>query len=193
MMLYSFLLYFIVRLAVGAAITVLAVTARDTMVNADAESIALPPKVYRRSEVEKHRSPTTGVWVTYKDGVYDVTEFLSSHPGGVDKLMMAAGGDLFTQWKHPAYQQHFGSPLVAELLEEMKIGTLHPDDVLKDTLIDGVELQYPTNKIYDCIVVGAGLSGLRCANLLTTQHGVKKNDVLVLEAQDYVGGRVRQV
>lgn len=31
--------------------------------------------------------------MTYKNGVYDLTEFVASHPGG-DKIMLAAGGSL---------------------------------------------------------------------------------------------------
>ncbi|MFI7584968.1 NAD(P)/FAD-dependent oxidoreductase [Kocuria sp. M1N1S27] len=40
---------------------------------------------------------------------------------------------------------------------------------------------------HDVVVVGAGLAGLQCARLLE-QHGL---DVLVLEASDEVGGRIR--
>ena len=40
---------------------------------------------------------------------------------------------------------------------------------------------------HDVVVVGAGLAGLQCARLLE-QHGL---DVVVLEASDGVGGRVR--
>jgi len=34
------------------------------------------------------------VLVTYKDGVFDLTDFAKSHPGGSDKIMMAVGGDI---------------------------------------------------------------------------------------------------
>jgi len=47
-------------------------------------------------------------------------------------------------------------------------------------------------KIYDCIVVGAGVSGLRVAKDLTTKYGVNAENVLMLEAMDYVGGRILQ-
>jgi len=29
--------------------------------------------------------------VTYKDGVYDITDFVDGHPGGSARIMMAAG------------------------------------------------------------------------------------------------------
>jgi hypothetical protein len=42
--------------------------------------------------------------VTYKDGVYDVTRFLELHPGGAQRLMLAAGGAIDPFWA--MYQQH---------------------------------------------------------------------------------------
>jgi monoamine oxidase len=43
--------------------------------------------------------------------------------------------------------------------------------------------------IYDCIIVGGGLSGL-CAALELKDQGVPSQSILVLEAQDRVGGRI---
>ncbi|KAM9976021.1 hypothetical protein ACTFIR_009862 [Dictyostelium discoideum] len=45
------------------------------------------------------------------------------------------------------------------------------------------------NIIFDCIVIGAGLSGLKTANLLKNQN----INVLVLEAKDKVGGRTDSI
>lgn len=39
------------------------------------------------------------VWVTFKDGVYDLTKFAKEHPGGADKLMMAMGGPIEPWWE----------------------------------------------------------------------------------------------
>ena len=47
-------------------------------------------------------------------------------------------------------------------------------------------------RIYDCVIVGAGLSGLSTAGRLVNDHSVSRRDILVLEAQSYVGGRVKQ-
>ena len=46
--------------------------------SADSEK---PLPVYRRQEVAKHTNAKSGIWVTFKDGVYDVTEFVANHPG----------------------------------------------------------------------------------------------------------------
>jgi sulfite oxidase len=53
---------------------------------------------YRRSDVQKAARQDKKVWVTFKDGVYDLTEFAKNHPGGSDKLMMAMGGPIEPFW-----------------------------------------------------------------------------------------------
>jgi sulfite oxidase len=47
--------------------------------------------VWRLSQVAKHKTKQDGIWVTYKDGVYDITDFVEGHPGGSARIMMAAG------------------------------------------------------------------------------------------------------
>jgi hypothetical protein len=60
-------------------------------------------RVIPRKEIEKHKTPETGIWVTYADGVYDVTKFVQAHPGG-DKILLAAGGPVEPFWA--MYAQH---------------------------------------------------------------------------------------
>lgn len=152
-------------------------------------------KIFKRKEVEKHRSLEDGVWVTYRGGVYDITNYLKSHPGGNEKLMMAAGEDLELFWKLIPFQQHYQSPMVFQLLEEMKIGSLDSEDVVDVTENDWEERvrKYPVDDFYDCIIIGAGMSGLQAAHTLIRKQGIDAKKVLVLEAHDYIGGRVRQI
>lgn len=74
---------------------------------------------FTREEISKHRTLESGVWVTYKDGVYDITEFLPQHPGGEEKLMLAAGSAIDPYWQ--VFAQH-NSDQVWEMLEEYRIG-----------------------------------------------------------------------
>jgi sulfite oxidase len=69
--------------------------------------------------------------VAYKEGVYDITEFVEGHPGGSDKIMQAAGGRVDPFWR--LYQQHESQAFVLELLESYRVGNLHPDDRLPET------------------------------------------------------------
>ena len=84
--------------------------------------------LYARSDVAAHADRSTGVWVSYKDGVYDVSAFLDSHPGGAARLLLAAGGPIDPFWA--MYAQH-QTEAVAALLEQYRIGSLDPADVAK--------------------------------------------------------------
>ena len=59
---------------------------------------------FTMDEVAKHKTVETRIWVTHNDLVYDVTDFVSSHPGGLSKIMLAAGGSVDPFWN--LYQQH---------------------------------------------------------------------------------------
>jgi len=37
---------------------------------------------YTKADVAKHAAVGDRVWITYKDGVYDITDFIEAHPGG---------------------------------------------------------------------------------------------------------------
>lgn len=83
--------------------------------------------IFRASEVAKHTTKETGIWVIFEDGVYDITKFIQNHPGGADKIMLAAGKSVEPFWR--IYRQHYNSKLPLEMLASMRVGTLHPDDV----------------------------------------------------------------
>lgn len=72
----------------------------------------------------KKNDTSSSIYVTYRDGVYDISSFVASHPGG-DLILMAAGGPLEAYWK--LYPQH-ASEFVLDLLEELRVGNLEPDD-----------------------------------------------------------------
>ena len=76
---------------------------------------------YTSSEVAQHNSKEKRIWVTYKDGVYDVTDFVQVHPGGGARLMLAAGAAIDPFWA--MYAQHKTAE-VRSLLEGYRIGRL---------------------------------------------------------------------
>ncbi|CDQ56619.1 unnamed protein product [Oncorhynchus mykiss] len=98
--------------------------AATTIVQPIAPASSLP--IYTQDEVTKHRSVEEGVWVTYKGSVYDITEFVSMHPGG-DKILLAAGGALEPFWA--LYAVH-SQDHVLEILSEYKVGELSAEDRL---------------------------------------------------------------
>lgn len=95
--------------------------------------------VYRRVEIQRVAREEKKVWVTYGEGVYDLTSFAKSHPGGSDKLLMATGGPIEPFWEmYPFHKKEN----VISLLKEYQIGRLHPDDVIDPkNLPDFSELQ----------------------------------------------------
>ncbi|KAI6173931.1 Sulfite oxidase, mitochondrial [Aphelenchoides besseyi] len=82
---------------------------------------------YKIEEIRKHDKSADRVWVTFKEGVYDVTEFVGSHPGG-DKILLAAGGSVEPFWS--IYAQHKTAE-VMRILEELRIGNVDPEDFKK--------------------------------------------------------------
>lgn len=75
---------------------------------------------YEMDEVSKHTNLSSKVWVTYKQGVYDVTNFIEQHPGG-DQILMAAGNSVEPFWALYAIHEN---PHVYNILETYRIGNL---------------------------------------------------------------------
>ena len=93
-------------------------------------------KSYTYKEIEQHKTKDNGIWITYKNSVYDITNFVDNHPGGKDKIMLAAGKGVEPYWN--LYKQHLNNNYINnEILEPMKIGEIkdyNPDKYLN--LID---------------------------------------------------------
>lgn len=97
----------------------------DTKVGSSAGEFDARFKSYTLEEVAKHDNKNVGIWVTYKQGVYDITDFVDEHPGGSSKIIMAAGGSVEPFWlifsnhkKHDIY----------DLLESMRVGNISKED-----------------------------------------------------------------
>ena len=57
--------------------------------------------------------------VTYKNGVYNITDFVESHPGG-DKILLAAGSSL------EPYFELFGIHKTKEVMEIVEVIVTYP-------------------------------------------------------------------
>lgn len=97
---------------------------------------AYPPKMtpeekknlplFSLEEVQKHKAPEDGIWVTYNGFVYDVTPFVMHHPGGKELLLTAGGLDLEHFFEH--YKVHTKTDKAISYLDGMKIGRLTAAD-----------------------------------------------------------------
>ncbi|PHJ24997.1 sulfite oxidase [Cystoisospora suis] len=89
---------------------------------------------YTSSDLRGHgaANPREGrLWVAYRRGVYDVTDFVNIHPGGRDRLLLAVGKELDGFWR--VYGQHNLSS-VHELLEIMRIGNYEREEEEKEVV-----------------------------------------------------------
>ena len=76
-----------------------------------------------QKELLKYNNKERGIWISYKDSIYDITNFVENHPGGIDKIMLAAGKPLEPYWNQ--YRQHIEKKyVIEEILLPMKIGKL---------------------------------------------------------------------
>jgi sulfite oxidase len=79
---------------------------------------------YTREEIAKKNNKADRIWVTFKYGVYDVTDFVAEHPGG-DKILLAAGNAVDSYWLLYAVHK---SKHVLDILEKMRIGNIAKKD-----------------------------------------------------------------
>ena len=84
---------------------------------------------FTKQQVAEHCTKDTRIWVTYKGGVYDITDFAEAHPGG-SKILLAAGKSIDPFWAmyaaHDTEETH-------SLLEELRIGNL---EITKEMVSD---------------------------------------------------------
>ncbi|KAI8900813.1 Oxidoreductase, molybdopterin-binding domain-containing protein [Globomyces pollinis-pini] len=119
---------------------------RKVMDVVNKKTVTKPPNVpvrpiYKRGEVVKHTSKETGIWVTYQDGVYDITEFVDVHPGG-ERILLAAGQAIDPFW---AMFSIHGTAETKELLETYRIGDLIPrehDETAQEEKNHGLDLLF---------------------------------------------------
>ncbi|CAK9795358.1 Sulfite oxidase, mitochondrial [Anthophora plagiata] len=88
-------------------------------------------KTYNMEEIGKHDSKKNRVWVTFKQGVYDITDFIDMHPGGFSKIIMAAGSSVEPFWT--IFANH-NTPEIYELLESMRIGNISNEDAINNSI-----------------------------------------------------------
>ncbi|KAI5741315.1 hypothetical protein M8J76_012407 [Diaphorina citri] len=79
---------------------------------------------YSLSDIQNHKDLKSSIWVVFRQGVYDITEFVQMHPGG-EIIMKAAGGSIEPFWA--MYGVHLQDE-VFELLESYRIGNISQED-----------------------------------------------------------------
>eukprot|EP00518_Triparma_eleuthera_P021213 CAMPEP_0197545494 /NCGR_PEP_ID=MMETSP1320-20131121/513_1 /TAXON_ID=91990 /ORGANISM="Bolidomonas sp., Strain RCC2347" /LENGTH=476 /DNA_ID=CAMNT_0043105009 /DNA_START=136 /DNA_END=1563 /DNA_ORIENTATION=- len=99
---------------------------------------------YTREEVsENDGSEGKPFWVIYKQSVYDLTTFRSSHPGG-SFIDQAGGTDVEVFWR-ARWPQHFESSRMKKVLDETRVGAVlevEDEEEVADEDEDDEEAEY---------------------------------------------------
>lgn len=97
-------------------------------VNSNGSGIKVP--MYTLTDVAEHNKPADA-WIAYKGKVYDVSEFVDSHPGGREILEEHLGQDVTNVFEDPKIHEHSDAALT--LLKDYLIGKLaHVTTVAKE-------------------------------------------------------------
>lgn len=78
---------------------------------------------YNIETVRNHNKPTD-IWTIYRGNIYDISHFVSKHPGGKSTIIMAAGKDIEKVWKENGYEFHINNRYVISQLTKNKVGKL---------------------------------------------------------------------
>ena len=78
---------------------------------------------YNIETVKKHNKPND-IWTIYRGNIYDISHFVSKHPGGKSTIIMAAGKDVEKVWEENGYEFHIENRNVISQLTKNKVGKL---------------------------------------------------------------------
>lgn len=82
------------------------------------------------SELIQHNNPEQGYWVIINDAIYDLTDFVDEHPGGVDIICNNAGRDASFEFKRV---NHDKNSEVLSILSLFEIGRLAKPELHKES------------------------------------------------------------
>jgi 4-hydroxysphinganine ceramide fatty acyl 2-hydroxylase len=99
-------------------------------------------RIYTANDVAAHTNPGS-CWVSRADKVYDVSAFLSDHPGGEDLILAHAGKDIEEVMKDRLEHEH--SESAYSMLDEYVIGRLGT----KESIVRDGSWQSPSPLLYN--------------------------------------------
>ncbi|CAH7690004.1 hypothetical protein BY996DRAFT_4589136 [Phakopsora pachyrhizi] len=89
-------------------------------------------RIFLPEDLTDHQSPTN-CWVSLNGKVYDVSSFISDHPGGDALILKYAGHDIGQAMEDP--NEHAHSQSAYDLLEEFQVGVIgNPETILDPNL-----------------------------------------------------------
>jgi len=92
------------------------------------EEVQKEKPVFTLKQIAEHKTEDD-CWVAIDSSVYNITNWLSKHPGGKSVLFNFAGTDCSDEFRIFHYNPNYNR------LKAFRVGTLHPDDQRKDTAV----------------------------------------------------------
>ncbi|XP_076183664.1 cytochrome b5 isoform X2 [Ptiloglossa arizonensis] len=108
---------------------------------------AVSPKLYTTEEVSKHVSKND-VWIIINNGVYDLTSFLNTHPGGEEILLEHAGRDGTESFEDIGHSSN-----ARQMMEPLKIGEILEEEKTKETAYESNATSEEDNSSRCCIMM----------------------------------------
>ena len=108
----------------------------------------LGDKAIRMKEVEVHNRDSDNIWTVIHGKVYDMTNFLDEHPGGGEILLENAGMDSSEQFDDVGHSSD-----AREMLADLYVGDLHPDDYERPEVNKDVSWSVPWIPVTCCALV----------------------------------------
>ncbi|XP_031844340.1 cytochrome b5 isoform X2 [Nomia melanderi] len=99
------------------------------MATESTKSDTAPIKLYSREEVAKH-TDTSDLWVIINRKVYNLSAFLSEHPGGEEIIIEQAGQDATEPFEDIGHSSD-----ARQMMEPYKIGELEDADVTEENVM----------------------------------------------------------
>lgn len=81
-------------------------------------SVPKPLETFTLAHVAAHNSKEDA-WIVIDSGVYDITPYVTEHPGGVEAILRNAGGDATKGFKGPQHPAR-----VFDMIDDYKIGVV---------------------------------------------------------------------
>nr|CAH7716926.1 unnamed protein product [Callosobruchus chinensis] len=118
-------------------------------------------------------SSESRIWVTYKEGVYDITDFVAGHPGG-DQILMAAGSSVEPFWL--LYGIHENQH-VYKIMENYRIGNLDKHEA--DNFTRNMEDPYSGDPVRHAVLKPASVKpfNAECPPSLLVENFVTPNEL----------------
>ena len=151
--------------------------------------IPIQSEHFTLNEISKHNTKDDA-WVTFRNNVYDITDFIKKHPGG-SVIMQALGKDLEDVWSENNVSWHVTNKHVLKVLSKYKIGTTQVltekfhNSTAYDNLYHGLHMKLFNDKVSDKNLVYTDLLNLFYHFIIFSSSNKRSEQYYQIKLLDY--------